>query len=196
MEDESQVQQGTSASPGGEVRSLIRDTIQEFMQAQRSKTEPAYKAELVEERRRREELERRVNELAEENRRSRQVAEEAERATTIRAELQRLGVGKVDLAFKAVRDEIVRTEDGNLVARTGGTELPLQEYLSQFVNENPELLPARMTGGSGATTGQKSPAKSSSSIDLDRIKPGMNREELDKVRQEVARIALQSMDGR
>ena len=92
MEDESQEQQG-------DVRSLIRDTIQEFMQAQRSKTEPAYKAELVEERRRREELERRVNELAEENRRSRQVADEAERATTIRAELQRLGVGKIDLAF-------------------------------------------------------------------------------------------------
>lgn len=196
MEDESQVQQAGGVPPAGEVRSVIRDTIQEFLQAERSKAEPAYKAELVEERRRREELERRVNELVEENRRNREMAEEAQRAATIRAELQRLGVGKVDLAFKAIRDDIVRTEEGYLVGRNGNAELPLQDYLTQFVNENPELLPARMTGGSGATTGQKAPVRASGSIDLDRIKPGMSREELEKVRQEVARIALQSMEGR
>ena len=62
-------------------------------------------------------LERRLNELVEENKRSRQVAEEAERSSAIRAELQRLGVAKIDLAFKAVQDDIVRTEDGRLVAR-------------------------------------------------------------------------------
>ena len=36
----------------------------------------------------------------------------------MRAELQRLGVSKIDLAFKAVQDGIVRTEDGRLVARS------------------------------------------------------------------------------
>ena len=53
-----------------------------------------------------------MNELVEENKRSRQQAEEAERGSAIRTELQRLGVAKVDLAFKAVKDDIVRTEDG------------------------------------------------------------------------------------
>ncbi len=60
----------------------------------------------------REQLERRVNELVAENQRSRKMAEEADRSATIRAELQRLGVAKVDLAFKAVKDEIFRAEDG------------------------------------------------------------------------------------
>ena len=72
----------------------------------RSKTEPAYKVELVEERKRREQLERRLNELVDENRRSREMAEEMERSASIRAELQRLGVTKVDLAFKAVKEDI------------------------------------------------------------------------------------------
>lgn len=74
------------------VRSIVRGAIQEFISLQQSKTEPAYKAELVEERKRREQLEQRLNELVEENRRSRMHAEEMERASTIRAELQRMGV--------------------------------------------------------------------------------------------------------
>ncbi len=67
--------------------------------------------------RRREQLEKRVNELVEENKRSRAVAEEAQRSANIRTELQKLGVTKVDLAYKAVQDGIVRTEDGRLIAR-------------------------------------------------------------------------------
>jgi hypothetical protein len=66
-----------------------------------------YKAELVEERRRRESLERRVNELVEENQRS-EAAGGGERAEhAIRNELQRLGVGKVDLAFQVVKGDMV-----------------------------------------------------------------------------------------
>ena len=118
--------------------------------ADQAKSEPAYKAELQEERRRREQLERRVNELVEENQRSRQMAEEARDASSaIRSELQRLGVAKVDLAFKAVQDDIVRTEDGRLVARGESGELAVKEYLAAFVSENPEFLPARIPGGTG-----------------------------------------------
>ena len=65
-----------------------------------------------------------MNELVEENKRSRRVAEEAERSSAVRAELQRLGVAKIDLAFKAVQDEIVRAEDGRLVAKTESGESP------------------------------------------------------------------------
>ena len=87
---------------GEEVRQLIRQTLEEFVRAQQHRSEPSYKAELVEERKRREALEQRMNQLVEENRQARSAAEEAERFSQIRSELQRLGVAKVDLAFRAV----------------------------------------------------------------------------------------------
>src|SRR5262249_39585825 len=117
------------------VRTLVRDVLQEFIQLERTKAEPAYKAELVEERKRREQLESRLNALVEENRRAKQTAEEMDRAAAIRTELQKLGVAKLDLAFKAVRDEIVRSEDGRLVAKSNDGEVSAKEYLTQFVNE-------------------------------------------------------------
>lgn len=178
----------------GDVRTLVRGAIEEFLRAQHEKSEPAYKNELGEERKRREQLERRVNELVEENRRGRMVAEEIERGAGIRAELQRMGVAKVDLAFRAVRDDIVRTEDGRLVAKSDSGEVAIKEYLSKFLQENPELLPGRIPGGSGAGPGQRTPV-ATSGIDINNIRPGMSPEELDKVRQEVARLANQAMLG-
>ena len=180
---------------GSDIRGLIRDTIEEFLKREQTKAEPAYKAELLEERKRREQLERRVNELVEENQRSRQQAEEADRSAGVRAELQRLGVAKLDLAFKAVKDEIYRTEDGRLVARGEQGETSLKEYLGEFVRENPEFLPARMAGGSGASTGQRTPAASGGGVDLDKIKPGMSAEDAERIRQEIARVASQTLRG-
>ncbi|HLH00345.1 MAG TPA: hypothetical protein VKX49_28830 [Bryobacteraceae bacterium] len=179
---------------GTELRSLIRGVIEEFVKAEQVKAEPAYKAELIDERRRREELENRVNELVKENQRSRHLAEEAERSVSIRAELQRLGVAKVDLAYRAVKDDVKRSEDGRLMVRADRGDVPLKDYLAGFVQENPELLPARIPGGSGMGSGTKAPA-SASSIDLDKIRPGMNEEELAKVRQEISRVANQALRG-
>ena len=102
------------------------------MRKDSARREPAYKTELQEERRRREQLEKRMNELVEENKRSRAMAEEAQRNATIRTELQKLGVTKVDLAYKAVQDGIVRTEDGRLVARGENGEQPVAEYLADL----------------------------------------------------------------
>jgi hypothetical protein len=175
----------------GSIRDLVRNVIQEFVQVQQAKSEPAYKTELLDERKRREQLENRVNQLMEENRRSKLVAEELDRGTTIRSELQRLGVAKLDLAFKAVKDDITRGEDGRLVARSDHGEVSLREYLTEFVNGNPELLPARISGGSGASGTRSAPA--ASTFDLDKIKPGMSAEELERARQEIARVALQSI---
>lgn len=177
-----------------DVRAVIRDAIQEFVRSEQAKAEPAYKAELFEERKRREQLEGRLSELEEENKKSRSMAEEAERGSAIRAELQRLGVAKIDLAFRAVKDDLHRSEDGRLVARTGAGEVGARDFLTQFVTENPELLPARIPGGSGASGGQK-PAQSGGGIDLDKIRPGMSSEELERVRQEISRVALQTMRG-
>ncbi|MBI3679015.1 MAG: hypothetical protein HY235_01185 [Acidobacteria bacterium] len=178
-----------------DIKGMIRHVIREYAETEREKAEPAYKAELVEERRRRETLERRVNELIEENRRSRASAEEAERSSTIRGELQRQGVTKLDLAYKALKEDIRRAEDGRFVVSRPEGEIGLREYVSQFVTENPEFLPARMTGGSGAASTQRSttPAPPVAHIDLEKIRPGMDRAELERIRQEVIRVATQSL---
>lgn len=194
MEDNNDDKPAATELQSIDVPSLIRQTLEEFTLVQQAKTEPAYKTELQEERQRREQLERRVNDLIEENKRSRQLADEADRSTTIRAELQRLGVGKVDLIFKAVRDDIARAEDGRLVAKTDVGEIALKDYLAEFVQANPEFLPPRISGGAGIPPTQTTPS-GGTSVDLDKIRPGMSSDELERARREIARIASQALAG-
>ena len=178
-----------------DVRDVVRQVIEEFVQAEQRKVEPAYKAELLDERKRRENLEGRLNQLVEENRSARAAAEEADRSAQIRSELQRLGVSKVDLAFRAVKDDIVRGDDGRLQGR-GPDAKPLHDYLSGFVQENPELLPARIAGGSGIqANSRKAVEGGSNNVAIENIKPGMSQQDLDRVRQEIARLASQAMRG-
>ena len=66
-----------------DLRPIIQGVIEEFVRAQQVKAEPAYKAELIEERRRREDLERRMDELVQENQRSRQIAEDMKLAKSL-----------------------------------------------------------------------------------------------------------------
>ncbi|MFL6352374.1 MAG: hypothetical protein ACJ74Z_11070 [Bryobacteraceae bacterium] len=183
------------AQGGLDVRDVVRQAIEEFVHAEQRKTEPAYKAELQDERKRRETLETRLNQLVEENRSARAAAEEADRNAQIRGELQRLGVAKVDLAYRAVKDEIVRGQDGRLQGK-GLKDKSLQEYLAQFVHENPELLPARIAGGSGIQPATRNAVGGPlSGVDIESIRPGMNKEDLDRVRQEIARLAAQALRG-
>jgi hypothetical protein len=70
----------------------------------------------------------------------------------------------------------------------------VRDYLTQFVQENPELLPARITGGSGMGSGPKA-ASNVGGLDLEKLRPGMSPEELDKARQEISRVASQAMRG-
>lgn len=176
------------------VHGIVQQAIDEYMRQDTVRREPAYKAELQEERRRREQLEKRLNEMAEENKRSRAMAEEAQRSSNIRTELQRLGVTKVDLAYKAVQDGIVRSEDGRLIARTDSGEQSANEFLSKFVQENPEFLPARIPGSSGITGTQKSSGPvGPGAIDIDQINASMTKDELERVRQEILRVAQQTL---
>jgi hypothetical protein len=177
-----------------DIRTVVRQAVEEFVRAEQHKAEPAYKAELEEERKRRESLDARLNKLVEENQRARALAEETDRASQIRSELHRLGVAKIDLAFRAVKDEIVRAQDGRLQAR-GAEAKSLQEYLAGFVQENPELLPARIAGGSGAQVPSRNATHSAPAVELEKIKPGMSKEDLDRVRQEIARLASQALRG-
>ena len=184
----------TVSTPG--IRDVVRDVIEEFVKAEQSKAEPAYKTELLEERRKREALETRLNHLVEENKRAQAAAEEADRHSQIRAELQRMGVSKVDLAFRAVKDDIIRGEDGRLMARDAQDQKPVNEYLRKFVEENPELLPARIAGGSGVhSTTRNAVTNTPTAVDIDKIKPGRGKDELERIRQEVARFAAQSLRG-
>lgn len=179
---------------GVDIRDVVRHAIEEFVRAEQDKAEPAYKAELQDERKRREGLEARLNQLVEENRKARAMAEEADRNSQIRSELQRLGVAKLDLAFRAVKDDITRTDDGQL--RTKGPEgKSLQEFLAGFVQENPELLPARIAGGSGMQTPGKPAQDAAGSLEIEKIKPGMNKDDLDRVRREISKLANQALRG-
>ena len=178
-----------------DVEAIVKQAVQEFLQEQQAKSEPAYKTELMEERKRREQLERRLNEVEEESKRSRQAAEQAERGSTIRAELQRLGVAKVDLAYRAVQDGVFRAEDGRLLARSDEGEVPLKEYLSTFVSENPEFLPARIAGGTGMTVTLKAPSGGRETVSIEQIRPGMSAEEMQRVREEIVRVASQTLRG-
>ena len=95
----------------------------------------------------------------------------------------------MDLAYKAVQDTIVRAEDGRLVARSDSGDLAISEFLTSFVQENPEFLPARIAGGTGMTGNQKAaPQANGGGFDLDKINPSMSKEELDRVRQEILRV--------
>jgi hypothetical protein len=137
-----------------------------------------------------------MNELAEEAKRSRQAAAEAERNSAIRTELQKLGVAKLDIAYKAVQDDVQRADDGRLIARGEAGEVGLKEYLAQFVAANPEFLPARIAGGgTGMTATQKAPPAPREAVELEGIRPGMSAEEMRRVREEIVRVASHTLRG-
>ena len=54
-----------------DVQTIVQQAINEYMRQDTARREPAYKTELQEERRRREQLEKRLNEMGEENKKAR-----------------------------------------------------------------------------------------------------------------------------
>jgi hypothetical protein len=56
-------------------------------------------------------------------------------------------------------------------------------------------MPSRISGGSGAGPGHAQSAAPAQGIDLDKLRPGMSAEELEKVRKEIARVARQTIRG-
>lgn len=139
------------------------------------------------ERRRRLELERQVKDLSEESRALRRQAEESERRARIREGLKERGVRKTQLAMRLLEPDVRRNADGELVGDWEGSLLPLEDYLNQFVRENPEFLPPRIAGGSGVTGGRGSEL-TRSGFDLDSIRPGMSASEAHQAWSEVARL--------
>jgi hypothetical protein len=88
----------------------------------------------------------------------------------------------------------VRFEDGRLGAKTGGGDLGLREYLSGFVQENPEFLPARIPGGSGVRGPEQGPTVGLGlHVELEKIRPGMSPEDLQLVRERISEVAQRSL---
>ncbi len=168
---------------------VIQDAVQRAY-AQRDPENTGLRNELAQERKKREQMEKRLNELVEENRRSKEMAEQADRFSTIRSELQQLGVAKVEVAFRAVKDDVARGEDGRLYARgDDGASVALRDYLAQWIGANPEFRPARISGGSGAAASRS--AAGPPQFEIEKIRPGMSAEDLERARAEVARVASQ-----
>lgn len=157
------------------------------MEGNHGDVESRYRNELARERATRERLERQLNEIATENRRRREEAEEAERVSVIREGLEERGVKKTRLALRLVKDDVKRGDDGRLYGEADGRRLPLEDYLDMFVGENPEFLPPRIAGGSGAT-GTGSRELTQSGFELESIRPGMSRDESREAWKQVARL--------
>lgn len=172
------------------IESGIQRAVGAYLRSGSEQDMDSLEKRLTEERQRREQLERRLGELKEENHRSRQKAEQAERFGQVRDELQQLGVQKVHLAFRLLKDDIYRGEDGDLYADVEGARMPYREYLRHFISENPEFLPPRIAGGSGASGGGRGEI-SASGIDIEEIRPGMSREQMTRAWKEVARLSGQ-----
>jgi len=172
------------------IAKTVEQTLTSIQEQHKTETESS---ELAQERKKRETLEKRVNELIEEGRKAREAAEQTDRFAAIKSELQQLGVTKVDLAFRAVRDDVYRDGD-RLLARTDDGSTPLREYLTQWIAANPEFKPARIAGGAG-TSPSRSSAAGASSFDLERIRPGMSAEDMERARQEIARVAAHALGG-
>ena len=127
-----------------EIRVIVRAAVEEYAGGERTRQEDSVQAELSQERQLRETLQKQVESLVGEGVQLKSAADEAQRTLAIRTELQRLGIRNVDLAYRAVRDDVRRSEDGRYVGASGQE---LAEYLRKFASENPELLPARVAGG-------------------------------------------------
>lgn len=81
------------------------------------------------------------------------------------------------------------------MARGESGEVPVRDYLTSFVNENPEFLPARIAGGTGMTATLKAPGAGREAVTIEQIRPGMSAEERQRVREEIVRVASQTLRG-
>ncbi len=174
---------------------VIRSVIDEYVSiGAEARREPAYKAELVEERRRREQLETRVNELVEENKRSRQVAEESDRHSQIRGgtAAARSGEDRPGVQGRAGRD---RARRGRVAGCEDAGRRTADAGVPGDVRERESRVSAGADCGGSGVAGPQRGGQMHAALDLEKIQPGMSAEELQRVREQIAQLALQSLRG-
>jgi hypothetical protein len=102
----------------------------------------------------------------------------------LRQTLSALGVENLDLAVKAVHEDIVENGDRQWVTTPASGAVPAQQYLAEFLKKNRELLPARRLQGAGMPASRM---ESGGGVDLEEIRPGMDPATLRKVRDAIGR---------
>ena|ERR1051326_1479416 len=81
-----------------------------------------------------------------------------------------------DLFYKAISGDVIRNEDGELVAKTEAGDLPLKDYVLEMAEGNPSFLAPKGMGGSGANAGKLA---GKGAVDMSEIKPGMSKDTFD-----------------
>lgn len=112
-----------------------------------------------------------------------------DREVFLRDQIRALGVRNVDLAYRAVREDVSKDQDGVWTAEVDGTKVPATQFLKQFIARNPDLIPARMISGSGAPSRAE---ETDHECDLDQIRPGMDPASMRRAREAVVRIIAQT----
>lgn len=143
----------------------------------KSKVDPKVIAQLENERKARERLEKQVNDLLGENKKTKEEAELKERLAEIKSAMSKFSFaneGTRDMAFEYFAGKIKRGEDGALVAPGKDGEVPYDHFIKGHLESNPNLLAAKQSGGGGATGGE--PYRGSK-FDASVIKPGMTSDQ-------------------
>ena len=89
----------------------------------------------------------------------------------------------------------MRTEDGRLVARGESGEMGVKDYLAEFRERESGVSAGADFRRIGRDFGPEGAGRRRGGVDLDKIKPGMSREEMERVRQEIIRVASHPRPG-
>lgn len=112
-----------------------------------------------------------------------------DRDVYLKDQMRALGVRNIELAVRAVRNEVEMSDDGEWVAAINGERVEANQYLRSFVSQNPELVPARVISGTGIPSRH---GELQEECDLDQIRPGMDPSSMRRAREAVVRIIAQS----
>jgi len=150
--------------------------------AEETKVNPALPAEVNTELQKRDreykKLMETVNSLTTERDQANQARLESERQSTVKdamSGIQWRDQQAQNAFYKMVIGDVIRDEEGNLVAKTDKGNITVPEYITQQAETVPGLLAAQGRGGSGASQGGV--IKPSKSIQLEDIKHGMTPEQ-------------------
>ena len=188
---EAKVQEAAAAAerPGNGVRSVLEELVREMLPSLASKImRPGPEVPQLDEAG----VERIVAELESTRRELEQLRSEKlsqDREIFLREQIRSLGVRNVDLAYRAVREDVHKDQDGSWIAEVGGATVPATQFLKQFIARNPDLIPARMILGSGAPSRTE---EADHECDLDQIRPGMDPASMRRAREAVVRIIAQT----
>lgn len=150
----------------------------------------ALEAAVATERAERQKLEKQMQELTAEREREKQQAIEAQRNSEIKSILASAGVRNINVASAALREMVVHSQinPGTFVVKgSQGEEIALSQFVTGWLQQNPELLPPKAGSGSGAASGNGA-GSGGSKVTLEDIKPGAKPETLDAAARQLAQV--------